>query len=475
MLARDTLACRAETCYTGAAIEVGMRKWLIIFCLAGAAATPLWLRNAPDRDTAHQEPIVTHCLRSLAYGDYETRNDARATLSAIGAPATEFVVRALDNRPGLFDRALTRFGRHIPWLRLQPSTDHQLRQRAAEQLAAKPLCDHPAALPALVRALADDSPTVVEEAQRSLRRLGPQVVLPAFARALESRDKTIRLHAAEVLRDLGHDAAPATPALRALLRDRYPQIRVVAAHALGNIGSESAVTGLVAALNDKSPSVRAAGAFALGTIGRAAASSAGHVRLCLADPDLKVRVASARALWQITGDAAASVPALVAALNQPDGWDSALALGVMREAASNAVPALIELVQREKVPRPLREMPVSALALGQIGLPAVPALIKITTHQDSRVRTSAAIALGFVGPKAADAVPHLVPLLRDSDGDVRRAATLALGNIDSSQHASALVPALIRLANDDDIFLSSLAASTLERVDPEAAARVRRE
>jgi HEAT repeat protein len=452
-----------------------MRKWLIIVCLAGATATTLWLRETPDRDTAHQEQIVNHCLRSLAHGDYETRNEARVALASFGASATELVVRALDNRPGLFDRALTRLGRHVSWLRLEASTDHQLRQHAAEQLATRPLCEHPAAIPALIRALADDSSVVVEEAQRSLRRLGPQVAVPALARALAGRNKIIRLHAAEVLRDLGRDAAPATIALLTLLRDRDPNIRVVAAHTLGNVAGGSALNGLAAALSDKSPLARAAVAFALGSMGQSAAAAATHVRQRLADPDTNVRVASARALWQITGDAAASVPVLIATLNRPNAWDSALALGAMREAASNAVPALINLVQREKVPRPLREMPVSAMALGQIGMPAVPALIEITTHRDARVRTSAAIALGFVGAKAEIAIPHLVPLLRDSDGDVRRAATLALGNIDGGQHASALVPALIRLANDDDIFLSSLAASTLERVDPEAAASVRRE
>ena len=452
-----------------------MRKWLIIICLAGATATTLWLRKTPDRDIAHREQIVNQCLRGLAHGDYEARNDARAALVAIGAPATELVVRALDNRPGLFDRALTRLDRRVSWLHLEPSTDHQLRQRAAEQLASRPWSEDPAVIPALIRALADDSSIVVEEAQRSLRRLGPEAAVPALARTLASRNKTVRLHAAEVLRDLGQDASPATPALLTLLDDRDPGIRAVVAHALGNVGGEDALKGLIKGLTDKSPRARSAVAFALGSMGPDAALSAPRVRQCLTDPDPNVRVASARALWQITGDASASVPVLIATLDRPNAWDSALALGAMREAASNAVPALINLVQREKVPRPLREMPVSALALGQIGMPAIPALIEITTHGDARVRTSAAIALGFVGSKAESAIPHLVPLLRDSDGDVRRAATLALGNIDSGQHASALVPALIRLANDEDIFLSSLAASTLERVDPEAAASVRRE
>jgi HEAT repeat protein len=452
-----------------------MRKWLIIICLAGATATTLWLRKTPDRDIAHQEQIVNHCLRSLAHGDYETRNEARIVLASFGASATELVVRALDNRPGLFDRTLTRLSRHVSCLPFGPSTDHQLRQRAAEQLASKPLSEHPAAIPALIRALTDESSVVVEEAQRSLRRLGPEVAVPALAQALTSRNNIIRFRAAEVLRDLGRDASPAEPALLTLLHDRDPNIRVVAAHALGTIGDERALTGLIAALSDQSPLARTAVAFALGSMGASAAASAPHVRQRLADPDTNVRVASAKALWQITGDATASVPVLIATLNRPNAWDSALALGAMREAASNAVPALINLIQREKVPRPLREMPVSALALGQIGMPAVPALIEITTHRDARVRTSAAISLGFVGAKAEPAIPHLVPLLRDSDADVRRAATLALGNIDSGEHASALVPALIRLANDEDIFLSSLAASTLERVAPEAAASVRRE
>jgi len=452
-----------------------MKKWFFILSIAGAVSAALCLHRPIDPDAAHQQHLVNHHLRNLAYADYQTRNEARAALLSIGTPATEFIVRALDNRPGLIDRTLARLGRRVSWLRITPTTDHQLRQRAAEQLASQPLCEHPAAIPALIRALGDDSSVVVEQAQQSLRRLGAQAALPALTEALHTRDKTVRFHAAEVLRDLGADAAPATPALLLRLRDREPKIRVVAAHALGHIGGTPALQGLSAALSDKSAVVRAAASFALGSMGQSAAASAPQIRQGLADADLKVRVASARALWQITGDATASVPVLVAALRDANAWDSALALGAMREAASNAVPALIEVIEREKVSRPLREMPVSALALGKIGIPAVPALIEITTHPDARVRTSAAMALGFVGAKAEAAIPHLVPLLRDLNADVRRAATLAIGNIDSGQHVAALVPALIKLANDDDIFLSSLAASTLERVDPEAAATVRRE
>jgi HEAT repeat protein len=452
-----------------------MKKWFFILCIATAASAAFWLRTPVDPDTAHQQQVVTHHLRNLAYGDYETRNDSRAALLSIGAPATQFIVHALDDRPGLIDRAAARLGRRVSWLRITPTTDHQIRQRAAEQLAASPLGEHPTAVPALIRALTDDSSAVVEQAQQSLRRIGSDAAIPALTQALQSRNKSIRFHAAEVLRDMGTDASRATSALVLLLRDRDPTIRVVSAHALGNIGNTPALQALVATLADKSPAVRAAAVTALGIMDQGAISSAPQIRQRLADRDLRVRVAAARALWQITGEAIEAVPVLVAALKEPNAWDSALALGAMREAASNAVPALIDVIQREKVSRPLREMPVSALALGKIGAPAVPGLIEVTAHPDPRVRTSAAMALGLIGGKADAALPHLVPLLRDSNADVRRAATLAIGNIDTGQHVAALVPALIKLASDEDIFLSSLAASTLERVDPEAAASVRRE
>jgi HEAT repeat protein len=70
-------------------------------------------------------------------------------------------------------------------------------------------------------------------------------------------------------------------------------------------------------------------------------------------------------------------------------------------------------------------------------------------------------------------VPQLVPLLNDPNPEVRRAATLSLGAIDPARKE--LVPALVAMASDEDVFLSSLAASTLQRIDPEAALALNRE
>jgi HEAT repeat protein len=187
----------------------------------------------------------------------------------------------------------------------------------------------------------------------------------------------------------------------------------------------------------------------------------------LSDEDGSARVAAARALWQIDGRSRSLVPVLTAALQDADaGWQAVLVLGEIGPEAADAVPALIATLKQEKVPRPLRTPPGSAIALGKIGVGSVPALIECLRDSQPRIRTSAAIALGFVGPKAEAAVPALTGLLSDSDLEVRQAAALGLGDI--NLHIRELPPALAALTHDDDIFVSASAASLLRKIDPDA-------
>src|SRR5262249_42207373 len=58
----------------------------------------------------------------------------------------------------------------------------------------------------------------------------------------------------------------------------------------------------------------------------------------------------------------------------------------------------------------------AAIALGQIGKDALPALIAALKDQDVVVRSSAAGALGQIGK---DAVPALIAALKDQDAGVR--------------------------------------------------------
>lgn len=449
-----------------------MKKYTIAVAIAlGITAGLLTIPKSRPNDSQKGRAVDAY-LRALTSADYETRDEAEAALAAIGPEAGPYLIAALDDRPTALETILLRLNARVQFAQIQLSSTPQLRARAAERLARLAPSD-PRTISALVRAFSDDHSVVVTEAQRSLRRIGPATAVPELLRALRKRDPHVRRCATEVLRDFGKQARHATPELLELLTDRSDGVRVQSAHALATVGGAAAVPGLIRALDDKTPAVRAAAANALATIGSDAASATNKLRQRLQDERADVRVACAKAVWVIERDAAAVVPVLIGALREPVSWEAVLVLASIGPGASNAVPALIERLKREKVPRPLRETSVAALALGQIGPASVPALIPILASDEPRVRTSAALALGYVGAPAAAATPTLVKLLNDADGDVRRAATLSLGTIDPARKE--LVSALIVMANDEDIFLQSLAASTLERIDPAAAASVRRE
>jgi HEAT repeat protein len=449
-----------------------VKKCLIVSAIAlGIGAGLLALSHSED-DSAEKRQIVMGYLRALTSPDYQRREEARVALAQVGPEATPFLIAALEDRPNAFQTILFRINGRVALFPVVPSTSLQLRMRAAEQLATLSAADS-RTIGALTDALEEEDGPLVEEAQRSLRRIGPATVVPQLITVLRRGNLNARRNAADVLRDFGAAAASATPALLHLLKDRNVSARVAAANAVARTGGTAATRGLTLAIDDRSAAVRAAAADALGWIGDDAAPAAAKVREHLTDHHPRVRVCSARALWSMTRDASATVRVLSAALREPVCWEAALALGAMGPSASNAVPALIDMLKREKVPRPLRETPVSALALGQIGVPSVAGLIETLTSPDPRVRTSAALALGFVGGKASEATKGLVGLLSDPEADVRRAATLGLGAIDPARRE--LVPALVLMASDEDIFLSSLASSTLERIDPAAAASVRRE
>ncbi len=64
---------------------------------------------------------------------------------------------------------------------------------------------------------------------------------------------------------------------------------------------------------------------------------------------------------------------------------------------------------------------------------AVPALIRALKDEESDIRLSAAIGLGYYGDKAKEAIPALSALTQDKDQRMREAATKAIERIDPQQ------------------------------------------
>lgn len=95
-----------------------------------------------------------------------------------------------------------------------------------------------------------------------------------------------------------------------------------------------------------------------------------------------------------------------------------------RERAA-AIASLISGLAGDKKTRE-----AAVLALGRIGVPAVPSLLEALGVEGEEARRAAAMVLGHIGPAARDALPALRKLAEDDAEDrVREAAAKAVERI----------------------------------------------
>ncbi|MDF1515753.1 MAG: HEAT repeat domain-containing protein [Anaerolineae bacterium] len=83
--------------------------------------------------------------------------------------------------------------------------------------------------------------------------------------------------------------------------------------------------------------------------------------------------------------------------------------------------------------------------------------MEATTHPDYKVRFSAVVALGDLGPKAEIAVPNLIIVLSDDVSDVRTAAAYALRDIGPT--AILAIPELVKMMQTDEADSARTAAA----------------
>jgi HEAT repeat protein len=190
-------------------------------------------------------------------------------------------------------------------------------------------------------------------------------------------------------------------------------------------------------------------------------------------------------------------------------WNAATAgaFAVLRTNAQSAVPALLEIANRNIS---LASRDYAIAALGFIGPPAeeaVPSRLRWATNANPTVRACAVQSLGGIGAELDRVVPVLINAVRDPYFRVRNNAVVALGHFgaeakiavatlvvpvltnavhDSSlrvrfsaiqshgmcgQDAKLAVPALLELLNDSEADVRGSATNALKQVDPEAAAK----
>ncbi|MBL7085234.1 MAG: HEAT repeat domain-containing protein, partial [Candidatus Omnitrophica bacterium] len=233
------------------------------------------------------------------------------------------------------------------------------------------------------------------------------------------------------------------------LRDSNLDVSQKAALALGERGPEAApaIPDLIAKLGAGGQMSWLA-AFALGKIGELAIPAV--VETLENSGDSYVRWHAVLALCNMGPEAAPAVPALRKALKDPElsytRWHAAIAFSnIDPQKAAPAMHDLIEALGDTSTHVTWN----AALALGRIGGPAVPELMKIIVEDSMSLWASVAaiLALSEIGPKAAPAIPILIEKLSDTDASekglyTRRYAAFALGEIGDSRAVEALLEVL---------------------------------
>ena len=171
---------------------------------------------------------------------------------------------------------------------------------------------------------------------------------------------------------------------------------------------------------------REAAARSLGSLGPAAQAAIPALAAALRDPEGRVGMDAADALGRIGGKAA--VPALVRALrdrNERLRWTAAYALGQIGVPALEAIPGLTRSLSDE----PVRFF--AAYALARMGTSAIPALVATSRKGSDKARAASIRAFALMadpltGPTIEVMVKTLSSALRDDAPEVRLEAATAL-------------------------------------------------
>ena len=222
----------------------------------------------------------------------------------------------------------------------------------------------------------------------------------------------------------GQGAGPGIFALRTMLTDKNPEIRIKAAEGLGRVGGRQSVTILRQGLSDKNLGVRVAVVEALGFIGGRLAMTV--LSEALKDRSTEVRLRSVEALKD--AGTINSIPIIQKAFGDKEESVRLNAALMLRKIGNRrAVPALGKAALSDNS---AAVRAAAAEYLGKIGVKdkrTVGILAKALEDKVPTVRIRAIESLGFL--QLREAIPILEIALGDRDSGVRLRATEVMGHV----------------------------------------------
>ncbi len=179
------------------------------------------------------------------------------------------------------------------------------------------------------------------------------------------------------------------------------------------------------------------------------------VRL-LKDKESNNRYRAAQVLYREGTRAKAALPALKAALKDPDQRVRSFAVATLGRQGPDNLPLLLEALGSERL------APAARVGFRELGKEAVGPLLRVLKEGDPHARAAAATALAAVGAPAVEAIPALQKALTDPNGLVRVQAAGALRQLTPGTRAG--LAQLLEGLHDKDAAVRREAAELLARL-----------
>ena len=150
-------------------------------------------------------------------------------------------------------------------------------------------------------------------------------------------------------------------------------------------------------------------------------------------------------------------------------YEAQLGFGILGADAKQAVPALMQLYERNISWSSQNAAGHSLTAIGPAARIAIPLFVRGIASSDAGVHVNSVQALIEIRAEPRLVVPALVRCLSYTNYSVRMLAAIGLGYFGTN--AQQAVPALVPMLSDPDSQIRGTADADLKAIDPEAAAK----
>jgi HEAT repeat protein len=378
---------------------------------------------ASDQQQTAGQPAIPPSLQQIAQevdsSDAKVRRRALRSLRERGGPEPLALLgrlvndEELDIREDAIDLAMRIY--------VEPPSKHKVGSAEEGFLLAPyhatPWPAPPDLVRALVRALADEYPSVRRDSAYVLAIVAPVPVSSSAAfelqASLSDRDPAVRIAAARALGRLR--VRPSGIALVGRVNDEILDVRLASMRALGDLKETSAVLALTDQFNFYVKGI--AGRAALDALARIGDPSSAPLFEGQTDSGYPAHRRSAYEGLARTGTAKVTAPRIEGALASERDKRVRLAMSFALASAGRPIAPVVDGVLDDDLAEQALEY------LVEIGPSHAVDLAARLRDQDAVVRQHVAIALGFVG--GPDAAAALTAAAADTNADVRNAVEVA--------------------------------------------------